>query len=140
MNKELLQKLVNKGLSCGADFSEIFYENTITKSYNLTNSKIEKINFSHINGVGIRLRLGENTRYAHTNDLTENNILSVIDNLGNSNKKNHNIVLLDDLKQYKVPRKIEHNEYSDDMKKEFLYKIDSLVRSKSDKIVQVQAV
>lgn len=140
MNKELLQKLVNKGLSCGADFSEIFYENTITKSYNLTNSKIEKINFSHINGVGIRLRLGENTRYAHTNDLTENNILSVIDSLGNSKKKNHNIVLLDDLKQYKVPRKIEHNEYSDDMKKEFLYKIDSLVRSKSDKIVQVQAV
>lgn len=140
MNKELLQKLVNKGLSCGADFSEIFYEDTITKSYNLTNSKIEKINFSHINGAGIRLRFNENTRYAHTNDLTENNLLSVIDSLGDSNQKNHNIVTLNDLEQYKVPRKIEHNEYPDDMKKEILYKIDSLIRSKSDKIIQVQAV
>jgi len=139
MNKNLLQNIINTGLSVGADFSEVFYENKIVKNYVLTDSKIEKVNFSSINGAGIRLRFGDNTRYAHTNDLSEDNLLKITRELGESSKEIENNVCLEELREYKIPRKIEHDEFSDEQKKELLYKIDGLARNMSDKITQVQA-
>lgn len=141
MNKELLEKVINLGLKHGATFSEVFYEKASIKNYVLTDSKLEKIVFSYQEGAGIRLRINDNTRYAYTNELNLENLLNVTKNLIDSNSiTNIDEISLEPLKEYKIDRKIEHEDLSDNAKKCFMYNIDKIARSKSNLVSQVKVI
>ena len=141
MNKVTLESIFNKILSKEVDFCETFEEESTTKVYKLLNSKLDKINYNHLKGIGIRIANNNDIVYGYSNKLDDNSINNLVNNLTKNfsdNKKLDNVIL-NDLKVYKTNVKINHNELSDDKKKEFLYNIDRIARSYSDKIVQVDA-
>ena len=57
MDKVLIEKVLNKVLSKGGDFADIFIEKKETTSISSENNKIEKINSGQDNGIGLRLIL-----------------------------------------------------------------------------------
>ena len=141
MNKVTLESIFNKILSKEVDFCETFEEESTTKVYKLLNSKLDKINYNHLKGIGIRIANNNDIVYGYSNKLDDNSINNLVNNLTKNfsdNKKLDNVIL-NDLKVYKTNVKINHNELSDDKKKEYLYNIDRIARSYSDKIVQVDA-
>ena len=141
MNKVTLESIFNKILSKEVDFCETFEEESTTKVYKLLNSKLDRINYNHLKGIGIRIANNNDIVYGYSNKLDDNSINNLVDNLTKNfsdNKKLDNVIL-NDLKVYKTNVKINHNELSDDKKKEYLYNIDRIARSYSDKIVQVDA-
>ncbi len=141
MNKVTLESIFNKILSKEVDFCETFEEESTTKVYKLLNSKLDKINYNHLKGIGIRIANNSDIVYGYSNKLDDNSINNLVNNLTKNfsdNKKLDNVIL-NDLKVYKTNVKINHNELSDDKKKEYLYNIDRIAKSYSDKIVQVDA-
>ena len=141
MNKVTLENIINKILSKEVDFCETFEEESITKVYKLLNGKLDKINYNYLKGIGIRIANNEDIVYGYSNKLDNDSINKLVDNLTKnfSNNRKLSNITLNDLKVYKTNAKVKHNELSDDKKKEYLYRIDKIARSYSDRIVQVDA-
>lgn len=140
MNKKKLEQFLNLSLDTGADFSEIYYENTINKTIMLSDCKIDKVVTCLDRGIGIRLAKGEYMVYASTNDLSDENIINTINDL----KQNYHgspiykDVVLKDKNIYN--KKIDyHHGYTYQDKKNILKKIDQIAREHSSKVEQVQA-
>ena len=81
MKKEQLENYLSLALSTGADFAEIYYEDTKNKSYNFNDSKLDTINSSNYRGIGIKISKGTDCYYASTNKLDDKSILNTIKNL-----------------------------------------------------------
>lgn len=140
MKKQDLEKLINISLTTGADFSELFLEDTHKRTLILTDSKLDKINNNITKGIGIRLAKDEEVLYSATNNLSYSNILKNINNLKsafNSKQTIKNVALKD---KYINKNNIDFDYgYNDYTKKEILLKIDNIARSYSSKVEQVQA-
>ena len=68
--KEDIKKLLGIALSKGGEFSELYFENTIRSSVNMSEEIIKSSSESISLGVGIRVIKGDQTGYAYTNELT----------------------------------------------------------------------
>ena len=70
-----LKKVLNKALSHGGDFAEIFLEKSKSNAIFLDDNRIEKVKSDYDQGVAIRVIAGEQTAYGYTNDLSEEKLL-----------------------------------------------------------------
>ena len=84
ITKNLAKEVLNVCLSTGADFSEIFLEETVTNSITCDNGVIETITSNNIFGAGIRLISGLKSVYGHTNDVTRKGLLALASSLKDS--------------------------------------------------------
>jgi len=138
MNKELLQKLVNKGLETGADFSEIFYEDKKEINLSLSDAIIDDCITKNTKGLGIRLAKDKEIYYASTNDISAENLNQKIDelNLNFDGKRIMPNIVLEE--QEKITKKIE-KDYTpsnlNDIKKK-MYEYDKYARSLDDRVIQ----
>ena len=55
LNENTVAKILEYGLQQGADFTEVFIEDSVASSINLLDQKIEEINSSNSFGIGVRL-------------------------------------------------------------------------------------
>ncbi|MGI6167202.1 MAG: TldD/PmbA family protein [Eubacteriales bacterium] len=96
LNRRLLERVLLRAMSGGADFVEIFAERSHSSAINYVDSKIESIYDNTISGVGIRAFLGVRTVYASTTDITEEGLMlcaaSVAEAIGEG-RAEQNIVL-----------------------------------------------
>lgn len=138
LTQEQLELYLTKCLSTGADFAEIFLEESCDKTIHFIDQKIERVNSYLIKGIGIRICLKNQVIYGHTDKLNEVN--SLIDKLINNfhSDVNQTKVLLSKKKIYHDAIKIPHAQYSACEKKELLSKIDQLARLESEKVTQVE--
>ena len=67
MDKLQLKKLLNLGLETGADFSELYFENTYSNVMEMTLGKVSNVSSSNIHGVAVRLLKGTEEVYAYNN-------------------------------------------------------------------------
>jgi len=141
MNKKTLEKLINLGLVTGADFAEIFYEDTKSKKYNLVDSNLDTIDTTYIKGVGIRLAKDNDIVYGYTNELDDDSLVNLVKKLSenfNSKQILFNIKLEE--KEYCKKRvELNHNNFDNLKKKEYLINIDKIARKYDNKITQVEA-
>ena len=140
MEQNVIEKYINDTITTGCDFSDIFYEKTISKNYIFNDSKLDKITTSIKNGVGIRIVFGENVFYSSTNDLSEDNITKIIKELREKEKgkiKFKNIKLNNKIVK-KLNIKNNNQEYPNELKVEYLKKIDGIARNYDERINQVQ--
>ena len=72
----LLARVLEKGRSTGAGFSEIFIEDRRNVSASLDDGKVEAVSSGRDFGAGIRVINGETTGYAHTTDLSERGLMA----------------------------------------------------------------
>lgn len=140
MNKELLEKIINQTLSTGADFSEVYFEDTSNKKYYYTDSKLDGIiNVNHTKGAGIRVIKDNNTIYASTNDLTEDNLLKLASKLAsNFNEEPHlKDVALKEEEKIVVP-KVDFDDVSIEEKKALFKKIEETAKNYNKLITRVE--
>lgn len=140
MDKKRLEQFINLSLDTGADFAEIYYENTMNKTIMLSDSRLDKIVTYLDRGIGIRISKDNRMVYASTNDLSDENIVKTINELKanyNGNPIYKDVVLKD--KNIYNKEVDYHKGYTDQDKKKILKKIDNIARNHSSKVEQVQA-
>ena len=138
MKKEELEKLLNNMLSTGADFAEIYEEESTSKIFRYVDSKLDTISHSNINGIGLRIAKENEVYYASVNIDDKNNIDDVINNLTNNinDKVLYSDIKLNDLKEYKNNVKTPYKN-NDDIVKKYMSSLDKKIRSMDKRINQV---
>ena len=84
LSENTVKKILEHGLKQGADFTEVFVEDTVSSSINLLDQKIDEINSSNSFGIGVRLLYGKEAYYGYSSDTKEENLLKLTENLGQS--------------------------------------------------------
>jgi len=72
----LCQKVLAEALSKGGDFSDLFFEHTISNRIMLEDGKVNRAYSNVALGVGIRTVKGDQVGYGFTQELTENSMLN----------------------------------------------------------------
>jgi len=75
IKKALLEEVLAKAMSTGADFAEIFAENTHSNSIYMVDGKVDSVSDGTVSGVGIRAFMGTNCVSASTIDLSREGLL-----------------------------------------------------------------
>lgn len=138
MDNQLMEELVNTMLETGAFYSEVYYEDTTSKKYYYTNSKLDDIVVNTKIGVGFRIIDGDKYYYSSTNNLEEENLFQVARNLrSHLSGVGDKSVVLEEVKPV-MDIKTPHNQKTTDSKIAYLESIDKMARDYSDKISQVE--
>lgn len=78
---DIARKTLDACLSTGADFAEIFYEDTIENKIVLLSGKVDKSSSSHLYGAGIRLLKNLQEVYGYTSDCDERGLILLANKL-----------------------------------------------------------
>lgn len=81
LDKKVLQRLVEEGLTTGADFCEIFLEDTQSNMLRVTGQDVTDVSSSNVFGAGVRIILGNDEVYGFTNQVNEASLETLIHNL-----------------------------------------------------------
>lgn len=73
----LIEQTLHEALLTGADFAELFCEETRHHSLRMVNGDLDQALSGLDSGVGLRLWYGEQSLYTYSNDLTENGLLEL---------------------------------------------------------------
>ena len=73
--KQLLEEVLGRAMSTGADFAEVFAENSRYNAIRMIDSKVEEISDTTVAGVGIRAFSGLRMVSASTTDLSREGLL-----------------------------------------------------------------
>ena len=84
ISKKLAIEVLNAALETGADYAEIFYEDSSAHSVLIENGKVETSSSNSLCGVGLRLLKNNQCVYGYTNDLTKKGLLALANSLNKS--------------------------------------------------------
>lgn len=84
ISKSLALKVMNAALATGADFAEIFWEDTKSFGRMVENGRVENLSGGETTGIGLRLLKGLSSVYGHTNDISAASLLKLADKLAAS--------------------------------------------------------
>lgn len=139
MNKETHERIINKLLSTGADFAEIYEEKSYKKSLNYLDSKLDKVHYEEIEGVGLRIAKGTEIYYGsiNYNDISEVDTLvdELISNI--NDKVIYKDIKLNDLETYESNSIIPLDNYDENNIKKLFNEINDKIRSKDKRVSQV---
>ena len=149
LNIKVAKLVLDNCLSTGADFAEIFYEDTIEGKIQLIKGKVDQSSTSHIFGAGIRILKDAQEVYGYTSDCSLEGLLSLSNDLKASytfdslniefelveeDASNTNAVKIDrESKNVNLEEKISYLKIVDDAVKDYSDKIMQRVCSLSDK-------
>lgn len=138
MEKELIFKVLSEGVTAGADFGEVYYEDKKFKRYIFEDSKLDDVRVNYTRGAGIRLACDNNVAYVATNDLSEDNLLLETKKLA---------LNFDGIRKIEIPPlKLEENYFVPEKNygnfdvnwfKDLCHRIDKQVRDYSEFVTQV---
>ena len=75
MKEGTVQRVLQEALSLGADFSELYIEDTEENTVSMTDGRIEDAGYARKRGAGIRAAVGPLQAYVYTADLSEEKLL-----------------------------------------------------------------
>ena len=142
LEQSLLSELLGIGLSSGADFAEVFAENTLQSQMTMTGGALEEIADRKIAGVGIRLLKGVKSVYASTSDMSRSGLVrcaksaaEALGELGEAGQVRLTERIFPDIHPIRiVPSSVKGSEIA-----ELLHRADKSARNYSKEIVQVRA-
>ncbi len=88
LEKRIVEKVLSKALENGADFAEIFVEDSYTSKMSFFDSKTQESIVGKDLGAGVRVFFGITPIYAFTNDLSEEGLLKAAQIAGSAFKGN----------------------------------------------------
>ena len=140
LSTNTISKIIECAQSRGADFSEVFVEESLSSSINLLDKKIDEITSSNSFGIGIRLVNMGQAYYGYSSDPKEENLIKLTKNLGkfsedtNNELKIFNNQPVEDIHHVVInPENVSKSE-----RVELLRKLDALTRSHGSEINQVK--
>lgn len=100
LSQDIIKEVLQKALSTGGDFAEIFVENTLKTNLNVIDAKVDAALSARTFGAGVRVMKGTKSVYAATNDLSLFSLLNVASRLADAignvpNNVNVNLTLKD---------------------------------------------
>ena len=75
ISRDICQRVLQKAVSTGADYAELFAENTVNHSISMVASKVDSINDTVIAGASVRVYKGMRSVMASTIDTSETGLL-----------------------------------------------------------------
>ena len=84
ISKSLAIQVLNEALATGADYAEIFYENSSANGLSIENGKVNTASSSITSGVGLRLLKENQSIYGYTADLSKKGLLKLANSLNKS--------------------------------------------------------
>ena len=84
MQKTQVLDILNAALKTGGDYSELYFEDTLSKSLSLENGAVSKVNTSNVYGCGVRIFKKDKCVYGYTNDVSYKNLLALAEKLSGS--------------------------------------------------------
>ncbi len=144
MNTSVAVKIFEAGKSAGADFVEIYEEETRSSTLGLKSSQIESATAGTEYGIGIRLIYGTEVLYGFTSDDSEDALVKLVKTLafGRIDKMGYTPVEFAPEKRvadYNVAAFKDPRVLGQAVKQDFLFRADQTARKISDKVVQVGA-
>ena len=144
MNTSVAVKIFEAGKSAGADFVEIYEEETRSSMLGLKSSQIESATAGTEYGIGIRLIYGTEVLYGFTSDDSEDALVKLVKTLafGRIDKTGYTPVEFAPEKRvadYNVAAFKDPRVLGQAVKQDFLFRADQTARKISDKVVQVGA-
>ena len=88
LSKSVIESILDKACMMGADFAEVFDENTLYQEVNGSADGIDSSRVGRENGVGIRLFKDGNCFYGFTNKRDEAELLKLVKQLTKSMRGN----------------------------------------------------
>jgi len=140
IKKSIIERILQKALSNGADFSELFFEDSISSSIQLLDINIVKSISGNDYGAGIRVFYGHKAIYAFTNDVSEKGLLTAAEAVSKAEIGNKSLEAVDlTEKLYDSPHKvlIPFDSVHHQDKIAFIHSIDTASRNFSAYISQV---
>ena len=140
LNRNIIEKVIDKALSNGADFAELFVESTFNSTIAFNDSKTKQNIVGNDYGAGVRVFYGHTAIYAYTNDLSEKALLNAADAVSKAAKGGKIIASIDLTKKEVAnihPIEIPNNTISKKDKIDFIKKVNEASRGYSDQISQV---
>ena len=84
ISKKLAIEVLNEMLATGADYAEIFFEESSGNSISIENGKVSSSTGGIISGAGLRLLKENQTVYGYTSDLSKKGLMSLASSLNKS--------------------------------------------------------
>ena len=84
ISKSLAILVLNEALATGADYAEIFYENSTANGLTIENGKVNTASSTITSGVGLRLLKENQCVYGYTADLSKKGLLALASSLNKS--------------------------------------------------------
>jgi len=84
LDKNLAKKVLDNCLKTGADYAELFYEDTYEGSITILSDRVDSIGSNETYGCGIRILHGLEEVYGYTNDVSESGLLALSTKLSKS--------------------------------------------------------
>ena len=81
ISPELIKKALDAALSTGADFAEVFVEESFNNGVSLVDSRVDSVSSAVISGLGIRVYSGLCSASASTSDLSEDAVIAAARNV-----------------------------------------------------------
>lgn len=138
LDKNIASEVMFEALSLGADFCDIFVEETKLQNISFNSSKVKNIQSGIDFGIGIRLIYGTRAMYAYTNSNKKEDLIKLTKNLAENYKKQAigKKFSFDTPLEYKDIKSFGDG-YELNYKIDTLKKLDSLTRDASDLVSQV---
>ncbi len=130
INKKLAQEILNEALKTGADYAEIFFEDSIHSSINIENGKVKVSTANSVSGVALRLLKENQTVYGYTNNFSKKGLLALASNLSSS-FSGERLLSVDGFEQVKAPNRNKIKRSYLDVSKE---EVISLIKEGTDAI------
>ena len=84
LSKKLAIEVLNEALATGADYAEIFFEDSHSSGLSIENGKVETASSNAMCGVGLRLLKENQCVYGYTNNLSKKGLLDLANSLNKS--------------------------------------------------------
>lgn len=140
IEKHILQKLIHEGLQTGADFVEIFIEDSISKQMMVTNGDVSQLGTANVHGVGVRIIQGVDEVYGYTNEVSEKAILDVITNLRETfDGEKKQCIPLGEKQPFVKTATLQIEDVTNDMRAKTLIELSLIMKNHDPRIVQAIA-
>lgn len=138
--KDKLKELLDLALQTGADFSELFFEDTINNSMQMTSNKLSSNISNNVHGVSIRILKDGIEAFAYSNDTRLESVEKMINKTAasfNGERRIHAKDLQEVLYDNITPCAIPYSNVTNEEKKDLLIKASNGAFSMGEEIAQV---
>lgn len=104
LNKKLALEIINLATSTGADFAEIYYEESFNSVIKIENQNVDVYNEGMTQGVGLRLLKGIKSVYGSTSDISRSSLIELATKLSESFNEPRNINKINDFETIKAKK------------------------------------
>jgi len=137
LDKKVLNTLLQEGLTTGADFCEIFMENTIQNVIRVTGQEVTQTDTNNVYGAGVRIIQDTDEVYGYTNQVNEASIRKLITDLRASfNGPSHEVTPLGEAQPLRNQIKRPMRDVTTKEKAEKLLPLTKIMSDHDPKIIQ----